>query len=120
LEKKGAFAEFLIQHLQEIDVDDGTSEVGKSFLRSMKKVVMHVYVTGSVTEKWAVFLRILFFWDMMMHLWVVRCNILRIYILIFKGWWFICNTRSSLAVTIISQFLSYHVLVDAATSTVLI
>lgn len=29
LEKKGAFAEFLIQHLQEIDVDDGTTEVGK-------------------------------------------------------------------------------------------
>lgn len=29
LEKKGAFAEFLIQHLQEIDEDDGTIEVGK-------------------------------------------------------------------------------------------
>jgi ATP-binding cassette subfamily C (CFTR/MRP) protein 1 len=32
LEKKGAFAEFLIQHLQEIDVDDGTSEVGKRLM----------------------------------------------------------------------------------------
>lgn len=27
LDKKGAFADFLVQHLQEIDVDDGTSEV---------------------------------------------------------------------------------------------
>lgn len=33
---------------------------------------MHVYVTGSVTEKWAVFLWILFFWDVMPNLWVVR------------------------------------------------
>jgi len=32
LEKKGAFAEFLIQHLQEVDVDDGTSEVGKRLM----------------------------------------------------------------------------------------
>ena len=32
LEKKGAFAEFLIQHLQEIDVDDGTSEAGKRLM----------------------------------------------------------------------------------------
>jgi len=32
LEKKGAFADFLIQHLQEIDVDDGTSEVGKRLM----------------------------------------------------------------------------------------
>ena len=32
LEKKGAFAEFLIQHLQEIDVDDGTSEIGKRMM----------------------------------------------------------------------------------------
>ena len=32
LEKKGAFAEFLIQHLQEIDVDDNTSEVGKRLM----------------------------------------------------------------------------------------
>jgi ATP-binding cassette subfamily C (CFTR/MRP) protein 1 len=32
LDKKGAFAEFLIQHLQEIDVDDGTSEVGKRLM----------------------------------------------------------------------------------------
>lgn len=32
LEKKGAFAEFLIQHLQEIGVDDGTSEVGKRLM----------------------------------------------------------------------------------------
>jgi len=30
LEKKGAFAEFLVQHLQEIGVDDGASEAGKS------------------------------------------------------------------------------------------
>jgi energy-coupling factor transporter ATP-binding protein EcfA2 len=29
LEKKGAFAEFLVQHLQEIGVDDGASEAGK-------------------------------------------------------------------------------------------
>jgi len=33
---------------------------------------MHVYVTGSVTPKWAVFFRILFFWDVMLHLWLVR------------------------------------------------
>ena len=33
LEKKGAFAEFLIQHLQETDVDDGTSEPGKRLMR---------------------------------------------------------------------------------------
>jgi len=37
----------------------------------MKKVLMHVYVTGSVTEKWAVFLRILFFWDVILHLCVL-------------------------------------------------
>ena len=36
LEKKGAFAEFLIQHLQEIDVDDGTSEVGKTLIVFLK------------------------------------------------------------------------------------
>jgi ATP-binding cassette subfamily C (CFTR/MRP) protein 1 len=30
LEKKGAFAEFLVQHLTEVDGDDGTSEAGKS------------------------------------------------------------------------------------------
>jgi ATP-binding cassette subfamily C (CFTR/MRP) protein 1 len=32
LEKKGAFAEFLIQHLQETDVDGGTTEVGKRLM----------------------------------------------------------------------------------------
>jgi ATP-binding cassette subfamily C (CFTR/MRP) protein 1 len=32
LDKKGAFADFLVQHLQEIDVDDGTSEVGKRLM----------------------------------------------------------------------------------------
>jgi ATP-binding cassette subfamily C (CFTR/MRP) protein 1 len=32
LEKKGAFAEFLIQHLQEIDEDNGTTEVGKRLM----------------------------------------------------------------------------------------
>jgi ATP-binding cassette subfamily C (CFTR/MRP) protein 1 len=29
LEKKGAFAEFLVHHLQEVGVDDGASEAGK-------------------------------------------------------------------------------------------
>ncbi|KDR24195.1 Multidrug resistance-associated protein 1, partial [Zootermopsis nevadensis] len=33
LEKKGAFAEFLVQHLQEIGVDDGTSEAGFSWVK---------------------------------------------------------------------------------------
>jgi hypothetical protein len=42
------------------------------FLKVNEKVLMHVYVTGSVTEKWAVFFRILFFWDVMLHLWVIR------------------------------------------------
>jgi hypothetical protein len=30
LEKKGAFAEFLVQHLTEVGDDDGASEAGKS------------------------------------------------------------------------------------------
>jgi ATP-binding cassette subfamily C (CFTR/MRP) protein 1 len=47
LEKKGAFAEFLVQHLQEVDVDDGEAEAGKGgrcvFLKVNEKHRVNLY-----------------------------------------------------------------------------